>query len=76
MEGEVSTNALESAWAVLKRAIVGIWHHVSDKHLARYVDECAFRQNEGNVKNHTLECLSAFVDRSFRHRITYRELTA
>ena len=37
-------------WAVLKRSIYGTWHHVSGKHLSRYVNEATFRLNEGNVQ--------------------------
>ena len=34
-------------WAVLKRSIYGTWHHVSVKHLGRYVNEATFRLNDG-----------------------------
>jgi hypothetical protein len=30
----------------------GTFHHVSPKHLGRYVDEFIFRLNEGNVERH------------------------
>lgn len=70
------TNNIEAVWAVLKRSVYGTWHHVSEKHLARYVDEAAFRLNEGNVKVHTLDRMDSFVRNAFRHRITYKELTA
>lgn len=76
VRGDVHTNSIESVWAVLKRSIHGTWHHVSDKHLARYVNEAAFRLNDGNVKIHTLDRLAAFVRRAFQHRITYQELTS
>jgi hypothetical protein len=39
----VTINGIESVWAVRKRGIHGIYHHVSDKHLGRYGDEFAFR---------------------------------
>src|SRR5665213_1984578 len=55
--GPVSTNSIESVWAVLKRGVHGVYHQVSAKHLARYVDEFTFRLNEGDVKRHTLERL-------------------
>ena len=74
--GVVHTNGVESVWAVLKRSIYGTWHHVSPKHLARYVNETTFRLNEGNCRVHTLERVNAFVQNAFQHRITYRELTA
>ena len=76
VRGDVHTNSIESVWALLKRAVHGTWHHVSPKHLARYVDECAFRLNEGNVRVHTLDRLDAFMERAFRTRITWREITA
>lgn len=74
--GDITTNSVESMWAVLKRGLYGTWHHCSVKHLGRYVDECTFRLNDGNVEIHTLDRLAAFAERAFRHRITYEELTA
>ena len=72
----IHVNSAESMWAVLKRGLYGTWHKASVKHLHRYVDEATFRLNEGNVKIHTLDRLSAFAERAFKHRITYKELTA
>lgn len=74
--GIANTNGIESVWAVLKRGIHGVYHKVSGKHLQRYVDEFAFRLNDGNVKRHTLERLASFVDAVAGKRITYKELTA
>ncbi|MBK8468142.1 MAG: IS1595 family transposase [Chloracidobacterium sp.] len=74
--GLISTNSIESVWALLKRGITGVYHHVSPKHLDRYVAEFTFRLNFGNVKYHTLERLDSFVLASFNKRLTYKELTA
>lgn len=41
--GSVHTNTVESFFALLKRGIMGSYHHVSRKHLGRYCDEFAFR---------------------------------
>jgi hypothetical protein len=71
----VTTNSIESVFAVLKRGLIGVYHHASPKHLARYVDEFAFRLNEGNVKNHTLRRLESFVDGTAGKRLTYKRLT-
>ena len=71
----VTTNGIESVWAVLKRGLHGVYHHTSQKHLSRYVDEFAFRLNDGNVKRHTLKRLDSFVDAAVGRRITYKELT-
>jgi transposase-like protein len=54
----------------------GTFHHVSPKHLGRYTDEFAWRLNEGNVKNHTLERLDSFVGAVSGKRLTYARLIA
>jgi hypothetical protein len=72
----VTTNSIESVFAVLKRGLIGVYHHASPKHLTRYVDEFAFRLNEGNVARHTLERLDSFVSRVAGKRLTYKALTA
>ena len=76
VRGDVTTNGIESAWAVLKRGLHGVYHHASEKHLHRYVNEFTFRLNDGDVKHHTLERLTSLVAASFGPRITYNELTA
>ncbi len=63
-------------WAVLKRGIHGVYHHVTAKHLDRYVQEFAWRLNEGDVKRHTLERLNSFVDAIVGKRLTYARLIA
>jgi transposase-like protein len=71
---DVSTNSIESVWAVLKRGLHGVYHHASPKHIGRYVDEFAWRLNEGNVVRHTLDRLDSFVDAVAGKRITYKQL--
>ncbi len=39
----VGTNEAEAFFALLKRGITGSFHHVSKKHLPKYVDEFAYR---------------------------------
>jgi transposase-like protein len=72
--GDVTTNSIESVFAVMKRGVIGVYHHTSRKHLGRYVDEFAFRLNEGNVKQHTLARLDALVDATVGKRLTYAGL--
>ena len=71
---DVTTNGIESVFAVLKRGLIGVYHHASPKHLERYVDEFAFRLNEGNVKNHTMTRLDSFIDGTAGKRLTYKGL--
>jgi transposase-like protein len=76
VRNSVTTNGIESVWAVLKRGLHGVYHHASKKHLNRYVKEFAFRLNEGNVVRHTPDRLADFVAATTGQRITYKELTA
>lgn len=41
--GDVNTNTVESWFSLLKRGVYGTFHHVSDKHLDRYLAEFMFR---------------------------------
>ncbi len=71
---DVTTNSIESVFAVLKRGLIGVYHHASPKHLGRYVDEFSFRLNEGHVERHTLQRLDSFVDGVAGKRLTYKAL--
>jgi len=43
--GDVTTNTVESFFALLKRGVIGSFHHISKEHLDRYCDEFSFRWN-------------------------------
>ena len=45
VRGEAHVNTAEGFFSLLKRGIVGSFHHVSKGHLHRYVDEFEFRYN-------------------------------
>lgn len=49
-KGIVNTNSAESSFSLLKRGLRGVFHHVSEHHLQRYVTEFDFRWNY-RVKN-------------------------
>lgn len=74
--GDVTTNGVESVWAVMKRGIHGVYHHASPKHLDRYVREFTFRLNDGDVSRHTLDRLASLFMAGLGRRLTYKELIA
>ena len=43
--GPFHTNTIEGFFSLLKRGIIGTYHHVSEQHLARYCAEFDFRYN-------------------------------
>lgn len=45
VRGEAHTNTVEGYFSILKRGIVGTYHHVSQQHLKRYLAEFDFRYN-------------------------------
>jgi len=42
------TNSIEGFWSLIKRGLVGQFHHISKKYLQRYVDEFCWRYNNAN----------------------------
>ena len=74
VRGNVTTNGIESVFAVMKRGLHGVYHHASPKHLTRYVNEFTFRLNDANVKVHTLARLNSLLDAAVGKRLTYERL--
>ena len=75
VNGMAHTNGLESVWALLKRGYYGTFHHFTTKHLQRYVDEFAFRLNEGNCSVRSMDRVNALFNKGIGVRLTYRGLT-
>lgn len=76
VRGDVTTNGIESVFALLKRGLHGVYHHASPKHLHRYVGEFAFRLGDGDVRRHTMERLASLFSAAIGKRLTYAELIA
>jgi len=68
------TNGVESFRALLKRGYHGTFHHISAKHLHRYVNEFATRHNLR--PKDTINMMTDTVARMVGKRLTYRELIA
>jgi transposase-like protein len=45
VRGDAHSNTVEGYFSILKRGVTGIYHHVSEKHLHRYLAEFDFRYN-------------------------------
>jgi transposase-like protein len=43
VRGDASTNTVEGFFSILKRGVYGVYHHVSEAHLHRYLAEFDFR---------------------------------
>jgi transposase-like protein len=73
VDGDVTTNGIESAFSLLKRGIIGSWHKVSAKHLPAYLEEMTFRFNRRNRSDLFLDTLRHMVTAD---PLTFEELTA
>ena len=71
VRGDVHTNTVEGFLALLKRGIHGIYHHVSKKHLDKYVDEFEFRWNSRKAKD---PVRFSFMLNDCEGRLMYRTL--
>lgn len=72
VSGTVHTNNIENFWSLLKRGIDGIYHHVSEKHLEKYVNEFTFRYNNRNLSEGSK--FDVAIANSVNKRLTYKQL--
>ena len=69
---QASTNGIESFWASMKRGLHGTYHHVSVKHLGRYVDEFSGRHDVRPLD--TQDQMDRMAVGAVGKRLTYAEL--
>ena len=72
VNGMAHTNGIESFWALLKRGYHGTYHHMSEKHINRYVGEFSGRHNDRSKD--TLDQMRAIVRGLVGKRLQYRDL--
>lgn len=68
--GEVHSNTVESSFSLLKRGLIGTFHHVGEQHLQRYVTEFDFRWNHRKVTDR--ERSDTLLQAVSGKRLTYR----
>jgi transposase-like protein len=71
--GDVSTNTAESFFALLKRGVIGAFHHISKQHLDRYCDEFSFCWDCRRVDDS--ERTEVAIRQTEGKRLTYKEPT-
>ena len=72
VRGMASTNGMESFWAGLARGFTGVYHHMSPKHLNRYVQEFSGRHNRRPLD--TLDQMVAIVHGMVGKQLRYADL--
>jgi len=72
VRGEAHTNTVESFFSILKRGLIGTYHHVSAQHLQRYVTEFDFRYNHRKATDsqRAANAIKGIVGK----RLTYRRI--
>ena len=71
---QVHTNGIESFWAMLKRAYIGVYHKISPKHLDRYVGTFAGKHNFRG--RNTIDQMGAMAGGMVGRRLPYAALIA
>ena len=74
VRGNIHTNTIEGYFSILKRGIIGTYHHVSPQHLRRYLAEFDFRYNERAALGVSDEARADKLVRGIvGKRLTYRD---
>ena len=71
---QAHTNGIESFWATLKRGYHGTYHHMSPKHLDRYITEFSGRHNSRPLG--TLDQMARVAQGMVSKRLKYEDLIA
>lgn len=77
VRGDAHTNTVEGYFSILKRGIIGVYHHVSQEHLKRYLAEFDFRYNERialgiDDVERTSRALRGVIGKRLTYRTTHR----
>jgi transposase-like protein len=71
VQGDIHTNTVENYFSILKRGIIGVYHHVGKQHLHRYLKEFDFRHNARKIKDGNRTEMAIIASKG--KRLMYRE---
>jgi transposase-like protein len=76
VRGDAHVNTSESVHSLMKRGVVGVYHHWSVKHLHRYCSEFDFRFNRRKIKDgeRTIEALKSIEGKRLYYRDPIKKL--
>ena len=73
VRGVVHTNTVEGFFSIFKRGVIGVYHHISDAHLNRYLAEFDFRySNRAKLGVNDGERAARAIKGAQGKRLTYR----
>jgi transposase-like protein len=75
VRGDIHTNTIEGYFSIFKRGVTGIYHHISQQHLKRYLAEFDFRYNERMAlgvddQERTTRALRGIVGKRLYYRVS------
>jgi hypothetical protein len=75
VRGDITTNTVEGYFSILKRGLIGTYHHVASVHLHRYTNEFDFRYNYREAAGFNDSQRTNMVLRQLAgKRLTYRRI--
>ena len=74
VNGMAHTNGVESFWAMFKCAFHGTYHHMSKKHLNRYVEQFVGKHNLRELD--TIDQMQVVIAGMIGKRLLYKDLIA
>ena len=72
VRGQAHVNGMESFWSMVRRGYGGTFHHISEDHLHRYINEFAGRHNVRTMD--TIDMMGEVAENMTGHRLTYQDL--
>lgn len=69
--GDATTNTVEGFFGLFKRGVMGSFHHISEKHMDRYLDEFSFRWDlrKATDGERTVEAIKAAEGKRLMYRV-------